>query len=196
MLMSAMKQTFQENRESKDRANLYLVGFMGTGKSAVARMVAHRLDMEWLDSDAEIERTEGRPISEIFAKDGESGFRRLERAFVESGHPERGCVVSCGGGLVLGPGMIGKLKSRGVLICLLASAETIHERTRSNQNRPLLNVENPEERIAAMLKERDPYYRESGTQILTDHRTLLEVVAHVCRVYQREAREFERVQRH
>ncbi|MEZ5278182.1 MAG: shikimate kinase [Opitutaceae bacterium] len=190
-----MNPTFQKSRETQKRTNLYLVGFMGTGKSTVARMVAQRLGMEWLDSDAEIERQAGRPISDIFARDGESGFRQLERAFIEAGHPERGCVVSCGGGLVLGAGMIGQLKSRGVLVCLQASAGTIHERTRSNQNRPLLNVENPEERIAAMLREREPYYRASGTQILTDHRTLLEVVAHVCRVYQREARDFERVQR-
>lgn len=191
-----MNDTFQKPRPSSPkRTNLYLVGFMGTGKSAVARMVAHRLGLAWLDSDTEIERVDGRSIPEIFARDGEGHFRVLEQAFVESGHPERGCVVSCGGGMVTVPGMIERLMARGVVVCLQASAQTIHERTRSNQNRPLLNVDDPEARIAAMLREREPFYRRAGTQILTDHRTLPEVAAHVGRVYLREAREFEHTRR-
>jgi shikimate kinase len=79
-----------------------------------------------------------------------------------------------------------------VVVCLLATPATIHERTRHNRNRPLLEVDNPEGRIEAMLKAREPFYREAGTQILTDHRPLADVAMHVSRVYQREAREFRR----
>jgi len=180
------------SRKPNDSVNLYLVGFMGTGKSTVARVLANRLGMLWMDSDLQIENEQGRPIQEIFARDGEETFRKLERAFIETGHPDKGVIVSCGGGLVIQPGMIDLLKSKGVVVCLLASPEMIYERTRSNANRPLLNVPDPMDRIRSILKERAPYYRMAGTQILTDHRPLTEVVLHVSRVYSREAREFLR----
>lgn len=192
MLGTGMKPGNARSPESNDRANLYLVGFMGTGKSTVARMLANRLHLHWVDSDAEIERVEGRPISEIFANEGEEAFRRLESAFMQSGHAARGCVVSCGGGLVTIPGMIDQMKAKGVVVCLLANPETIHERTRHNRNRPLLEVDDPIGRIRTMLEAREPFYREAGTQILTDHRPLVDVALHVSRVYQRESREFDR----
>lgn len=187
-----MKTSNARSPEPTDRVNLYLVGFMGTGKSTIARMLAGRLRLQWIDIDAEIERAEGRPISEIFAEEGEEAFRRLESAFMESGHPSRGCVVSCGGGLVTIPGMIDRMKAKGVVVCLLANPATIHERTRHNRSRPLLEVDDPERRIEAMLKVREPFYREAGTQILTDNRPLADVAMHVNRVYQRESREFGR----
>lgn len=80
------------------RPNLYLLGFMGTGKSSVGRKVAARLKLKFLDSDAEIEKSAGMQINDIFAKYGEEKFRQMERDFMESGHPESGCVISCGGG--------------------------------------------------------------------------------------------------
>lgn len=187
-----MKHSDARPPEPADRVNLYLVGFMGTGKSTVARLLASRLRLHWVDSDAEIEKSAGRPISEIFADEGEAAFRHLESAFMETGHPPRGCVVSCGGGLVTIPGMTDLMKSKGVVVCLLATPATIHERTRHNRNRPLLDVDDPEGRIGAMLKVREPFYRQAGTQILTDHRSLADVAVHVSRVYQRESREFSR----
>ena len=177
-------------RKPNDNVNLYIVGFMGTGKSTVARVLANRLGMLWLDSDMQIEQEQQKSIPEIFSSDGEEAFRKLERDFVDSGHPDGGTIVSCGGGLVTQPGMIETLKAKGVIVCLLASAETIYERTKSNRNRPLLDVADPLERIGAMLSDREPYYRDAGTQILTDHRSLIEVAMHVSRVYLREAREF------
>lgn len=192
MLGAGMNPGNARSPEPIDRVNLYLVGFMGTGKSTVARMLANRLRLHWIDSDAEIEKNEGRPISEIFADVGEVAFRRLESTFMESGHPSRGCVVSCGGGLVTIPGMIDQMKAKGVVVCLLANPATIHERTRHNRNRPLLEVDDPEGRIEAMLQVREPFYRKAGTQILTDHRPLTDVAMHVNRIYQRESREFDR----
>jgi shikimate kinase len=172
--------------------NLYLVGFMGTGKTTVGRVLAHRLGMTLLDSDTEIERRAGRQVSEIFDQDGEAAFRTLEREFIEAGHPAEGCVVSCGGGLVLQEGMVERLRQRGVVVCLTARPETILARTQSNQGRPLLNVPDPLGRIQELLARRDPLYRVAGTQVLTDFRPLTEIVAHVQRVYLREAREFAR----
>jgi shikimate kinase len=174
--------------------NLYLVGFMGTGKSTIGRAVAHRLRFRLLDSDHEIERQQGRTVPEIFAGDGEPAFRELERAFVESGHPDCRAVVACGGGLVVQPGMLDRLKHRGVVICLHASLETILNRTARQQNRPLLAVDDPAERIRQLYTERDPVYRQSGTLILTDGRSLAELTAHVIRVWRRDAADYARRQ--
>ncbi len=170
--------------------NLYLVGFMGTGKSTVGRAVAARLGFQLLDSDQEIERAQGRTIPEIFAQDGEPAFRTMERAFIETGHPDRATVVSCGGGLVVQPGMLEALRARGVVVCLHASIETILVRTARSRNRPLLEVENPEDRIRTLFAAREPIYRKAGTTVLTDARPLGEIVAHVIRVWQRDARDF------
>ena len=104
--------------------NLYLVGFMGTGKTTVGRSVAHRLGFKCVDSDHEIERGAGKPISRIFAEEGEAHFRALERRFIEEGHAAQRLVVACGGGLVVQPGMLELLSSRGVVVCLHASIET------------------------------------------------------------------------
>ena len=172
--------------------NLYLVGFMGTGKTTVGRTVAHWLGFALIDSDHEIERQQKKTVSEIFATDGEPAFRVMERAFIEGGHPAERAVVSCGGGLVVQSGMLELLKQKGVVICLHASLETILHRTQGNKNRPLLNVENPFERIRALYAVREPIYNQAGTVILTDGRTMPDIVQHVLRTYRREAAEFAR----
>lgn len=172
--------------------NLYLVGFMGTGKSTVGRQVARQMGFEFLDSDHEIERQQGRPVAQIFADEGEDKFRALERAYIDGGHPAGKCVVSCGGGLVVSPGMIELLHERGVVICLHASIETILQRTMHATHRPLLQVENREERLRQLYAQREEIYRRSGTQVLTDRRHLKEIVAHVLRVYRHEARSFKK----
>lgn len=170
--------------------NLYLVGFMGTGKSTVGRAAAARLGFQLIDSDHEIERAQGRTITEIFAQDGEPAFREMEKAFIEGGHPGERTVVSCGGGLVVQPGMLEALRSRGIVICLHASLETVLARTSRSRNRPLLEVENPEERIRTLYAAREPVYRRAGTMVLTDSRPLGDIAAHVVRIWQRDAREF------
>ena len=170
--------------------NLYLVGFMGTGKTTVSRIVAARLGNRWLDSDHEIERQQGRPIADIFATQGEAAFRKMEREFIETGHPDTGTVVACGGGLVIAEGMLAALQKRGVVICLHATVETILRRTSGSRQRPLLNVEDPEKRIRDLYAVRDPIYRRSGSVILTDNRPQIDVVQHVLRVYRRDAEDF------
>lgn len=170
--------------------NLYLVGFMGTGKTTVGRAIAQKTGFNVLDSDHEIERLQGKTIPDIFAQQGEPAFRAMEREFIERGHPAERTVVACGGGLVVQPGMLALLKSKGVVICLHASLETILARTARHRNRPLLAVENPEERIRTLYAAREPIYRQSGTLILTDNRPLHEIVAHVMRTWKRDAADF------
>ncbi|HSY53239.1 MAG TPA: shikimate kinase [Opitutaceae bacterium] len=175
--------------------NLYLVGFMGTGKTTVGRIVAQRLGFEPLDSDHEIERQHGKPVARIFAEEGETAFRSMEREFIEHGHPPASAVVACGGGLVVQPGLLALVQKKGVVICLHASIETILERTAGHGHRPLLNVENPEARLRELYAQREPIYRRAGTLILTDARSLDDIVNHVIRTYRREAADFGRARK-
>ena len=168
-------------------ANLYLVGFMGTGKSTVGRAIAKQLGFQFLDSDHEIERLQGKAVSRIFAEEGEARFRALEREFVENGHPAGRCVIACGGGLVVPEGMLELLRRKGVVICLHAPIETILQRTMHTNHRPLLQVENPEQRLRDLYAQREAIYRRTGTMVLTDSRPLREIVGHVLRVYRLEA---------
>jgi shikimate kinase len=170
--------------------NLYLVGFMGTGKTTVGRAVAHKLGFNAFDSDHEIERIQGKSIPDIFAQDGEPAFRAMEREFIERGHPEARTLVACGGGLVVQPGMLALLRSKGVVICLHASIETILERTARHRNRPLLAVEDPEARVRTLFAAREPIYKQAGTVILTDSRPLHDIVGHVIRAWRRDAPDF------
>lgn len=165
---------------------------MATGKSTVGRALAQRLGYRFLDSDHEIERKQGRPIREIFEQEGEEAFRRCERKFIDDGHPDEGCVVACGGGLITQPGMLETLRKKGVLVCLYATPETILRRTQGNKNRPLLNVDDPKKAIQDLLAKREPFYRSAGTLVLTDGRSLGDVTNHLQRIYLREAREFLR----
>ena len=170
--------------------NLYLVGFMGTGKTTIGRAVALRMNFDLLDSDHEIERVTGKIIPQIFEEDGEAAFRAKERQFIEYGHPPERCVVACGGGLVVQPGMLELLKEKGVVVCLHASLETVLRRTQGNRHRPLINVEDPLERMRILYTQREQIYRRSGTVILTDGRPLNDIASHVIRSYRREAADF------
>lgn len=162
---------------------------MGVGKSAIGRRVARELGYRFIDSDHQIEKVQGKRIAEIFETEGEARFRQLEREFIEAGHPDSGCVVSCGGGLVVQPGMKERLKEKGVVICLFASPESIIERTSRNQNRPLLNVPDPAAKVRALLKEREPIYMDAGICITTEGRTIPEVVRHMIRAYKSNVRD-------
>jgi shikimate kinase len=117
----------------------------------------------------------------------------MERTFVET-HPATRTVVSCGGGLIVAPGMLEALQARGVVICLHATIETILARTARNRHRPLLDVEDPEARVRALFAQREPIYKRAGTVLLTDLRPVSDMVAHVVRVWRREAADFARRQ--
>ena len=179
-----IQNTNPVNRKKQTyRPNLYLVGFMGVGKSIVGSRVARELNYSFFDSDAVIEEHVGKSVPEIFADEGEASFRKYEREFVDSGHPAEGCVVSCGGGLIVQEGMQARLKSKGVVVCLFASIDSIIERTRRSNHRPLLNADNPEERIRKLFNERESIYMASGICISTEKRSVTEVVRHVLRTY-------------
>lgn len=171
-----------QNLETKTHPNLYLLGFMGTGKSVLGKRIARRLGFSFLDSDAEIEKKCGMETKDIFAKFGEEKFRAMEREFIESGHRQNNCVVACGGGMCCREGMPELIKSKGVCVVLFSSPEEIFERVSKNNKRPLLNVENPLEKIKSLLKERTPYYMKSGVAIAADP-NLKVSEEHILRIY-------------
>ena len=163
--------------------NLYLIGFMGVGKSHFGRIVSDTLNYQFFDTDHVIENNEKTSISDIFKYQGENYFRKLERNLIESGLPNEACVVACGGGLATQEGMIELLKSKGVVISLFASKETILERTSRNENRPLLNVNDPKETISQMMDERAPIYLGADASISTEGRTVTDIMHHIIRSY-------------
>lgn len=139
-------------------ANIVLVGFMGTGKSTVGRILAARLDLSFLDMDSVIEQRQGRQISEIFAKEGEAFFRSLERQLTIELAAQQGRVIACGGGIVLNADNIRDYSSRSLVVCLRASSQTILDRVRHETHRPLLAVDDKLGRIRSILATRQPLY--------------------------------------
>ncbi len=180
-----------KNTSGNLRPNLYLIGFMGVGKTVIGRGVARRLQMRFVDSDAAIEEETGLTVADLFAQQGEARFRERERLFIEEGLPRSGCVVSCGGGLPIQPGMGELLLRNGIVVCLFARAETIVQRTVGNAKRPLLNVEDPEARVRQLLAEREPVYKRLGIGISTDGRSIAEILHNLVRTYRREEKRWK-----
>ncbi len=172
------------NHTSPQLPNLYLIGFMGTGKSVAGELAAQKLGLQFIDSDNEIERHAGQEISAIFEKSGESAFREMEKEFITNGHPRFGCLVSCGGGLPVQEGMLDALKERGLVIALWASPETIFERTKDNPTRPLLQVPDPLGKIAELLGTREGAYLAADKIISTEQRSTKTVSELIARFYE------------
>lgn len=139
--------------------NIFLIGFMGTGKSTTGRILANMSGYEFFDSDEEIEKKAGMTIKDIFSRQGESCFRKLESEVIEDLANRRGCVISTGGGVVLSGRNMEILKSNGTIISLKAKPEVILERIDKTGGRPLLNVDDPCNAIYGILNAREGLYK-------------------------------------
>jgi shikimate kinase len=140
--------------------SIFLVGMMGAGKSTIGRLLADAIGFEFIDADRELEARSGVPVPTIFEIEGEAGFRRRESALLDELTLQQGVVLATGGGSVLEPLTRQRLRERGLVIYLRTSADEVHRRTRRDKNRPLLRTENPRERIAQLLAEREPLYED------------------------------------
>ena len=145
--------------------NLYLVGMMGTGKSAVGRPLAEALGYRFIDADAVLEQAAGRTIPEIFASDGEAGFRALETAVLGQISGWHSLVVATGGGVVTRPENWGHMH-QGVVVWLDAPAALLLQRLGADPTpRPLMQAPDPEARLGALLAERRPLYAQADLTI-------------------------------
>jgi len=159
--------------------NLALIGFMGTGKSSVGRLVAELLHFTFLDTDHVIEARAGKSINDIFQVDGEATFRDWEKRIVEELTHRDKTVISTGGGLPTNQTNLDSLKTHALVVCLWASPETIFERVREHGHRPLLNEGNPLEKIRNLLKAREPYYRQADVLVNAELRSVREIAMQV-----------------
>ena len=141
--------------------NIFICGFMATGKSTVGKLLAAKMHCKFFDMDALIEAEAGMAISQIFASLGEQAFRVMESRMVKRFEKRSGCVVATGGGVIVNPGNLQILKRCGVVITLTASVESILLRAGKDDTRPLLQVEDKAERIRTLMKQREPYYSQA-----------------------------------
>lgn len=163
--------------------SVFLIGPMGSGKTAVGRLVARQLRYGFVDSDAEIESRTGVDIPFIFEKEGEAGFRVREREIVDELTRWQRMVVATGGGAILLPENRACLAERGLVVYLLASIDQQAERTRHGRHRPLLtNAENPRQRLAELMEIREPLYRGIANVVVpTDGRRVQSVADEIVR---------------
>ena len=147
--------------------NIFLIGPMGAGKSTIGRQLATLLRFEFVDSDHEIQRRTGVDIATIFDFEGETGFRKRERALIDELTQREGQVLATGGGAVLDPENRRNLSSRGLVIYLYCSPDQQYRRTMRDKKRPLLQTADPKARLQELMDDRDPLYRSTADLVVT-----------------------------
>lgn len=161
----------------KTPENIFFVGPMGAGKTTVGRQLAKALGKEFYDCDREIEKTTGADIPLIFELEGEEGFRKREQNMLAELTENTNVVIATGGGAVLAKENRANLVSRGFVIYLRAPLEFLVKRTSRDRHRPLLQTENPRERLEEIIAEREPLYKQvADMTVTTDQRSIKLVV--------------------
>lgn len=152
--------------------NIFLIGFMGAGKSTIARTLQRELGFPLVEMDERIVQEQGMSINDIFAQYGEAHFRDIESQLVVDLGKQEPSVVSCGGGVVVRPENTQNMKKSGRIVLLKASPETIFERVRNSMDRPILNGHMNVEYIAELMEKRRALYEEAADiTIQTDGKT-------------------------
>ena len=156
--------------------NIFLIGFMGAGKSTISRALGEKLKFPVVEMDERIVREQGMSINDIFAKYGEAYFRDIESALVRTIGAEGGTVVSCGGGVVVRPENTESMKQSGTIVFLTASPETVYERVKNSTDRPILNGNMNVEFIAGLMEKRRALYEEAADiRVSTDGKSVGEI---------------------
>lgn len=160
---------------------IYLIGFMGTGKTTTGRKLSRLTGKKLLDTDELIVKQEGRSISQIFAEDGEEGFREIETGiFKRLSDEKKEYIISCGGGAPLRSDNVSFMKKNGVVIRLTATAETVYERVKNNTSRPLLKSPDPMKRIVTLMGDREEAYSVAADiTVATDGKTPEDVASEI-----------------
>lgn len=148
------------------KCNIYLIGFMGTGKTTVSHRLSELLGFEEIDTDAMIACQESQSIAEIFASRGEQVFRNLETELLRKLGEEKHKIISCGGGMALRQENVRLMQENGVVVLLTAEPETILGRVQGDNGRPILNGNMNVPYIQALLAKRLPYYEAAGEVVV------------------------------
>lgn len=164
--LGVMREALYAQALAKVGGNIVLTGFMGTGKSTVARQIAKSSGMNAIDTDTNIEKKAGLAIGEIFSKLGEPKFRGLEREEIAALAESKDCVVACGGGAVLDPQNVRVLKGIGIVVLLCAGIPTILKRIKNPASRPLLRAENPQDAARKLFFARIPLYASAADLVV------------------------------
>ncbi len=151
--------------------NIVLTGFMGAGKTEVGKELSRILGWKIIDVDDEIVKSRNMTINEIFGKMGEAAFRDIEAGTIREVSRNRNVIISTGGGAVLRQENMDNLREHGVIVCLWARPETVLKRIRGNNERPLLQVEDPLKKIRELLEFRRPFYEKADFMIETDEKS-------------------------
>lgn len=164
--------------------NIFLIGFMGAGKSTIARSLQRSLNFPLVEMDERIVREQGMSINEIFEKYGENHFRQIESDLILTIGNEDASIVSCGGGVVVRSQNVENMKKSGKIVFLKATPETIYERVKNSTDRPILNGHMNVEYIAQLMeKRRTLYERAADITIETDGKTKEEICSEIiCRL--------------
>lgn len=180
--MTHSDTTTAEDTSSETSPGIFLVGPMGSGKSAVGRRLARDLGCEFIDSDAVIEERTGVDIAYIFEKEGEDGFRRREREVIDELTQHPGIVLATGGGAVLADENRAALSARGRVVYLHTSIAEQIVRTSHSRHRPLLIAGEPAQVLADLMAIREPLYRDvADIQVDTDDRAVVDVASEIAR---------------
>lgn len=158
-------------------ASIALIGFMGTGKTAVSKVLSRRLNRELIDSDKAIEKDTGMTIAEIFKKDGEDVFRDMESQMIKELKDKKGAIISFGGGVCLREENIGNIKENHKVILLEASSKVIFERVGRDSSRPVLKGKLDLASIEKIMDKRKASYRRCADKTIdTDGKTISAIV--------------------
>lgn len=157
--------------------NIYLIGFMGSGKTTVSEKLGERLGIKVIDTDCYIEKKEGRTIKDIFKTEGEDVFRDMETDMLKELDSCDDRIVSCGGGMVLRSVNVRLMKKNGKVVLLDATAATIYERVRYSTNRPVLNGNMNIEYISSLMEKRRAAYENAADIVVhTDNKNIDKIV--------------------
>lgn len=164
----ALCHTLPMNHKGTAVQNIILIGFMGCGKSTVGRELKRILHEPWIDTDQLIEQRAGCSITDIFAKQGEEGFRQIETEVLRDLRHQvtSSTIISTGGGAVLRQENREIIRSLGYVVWLRADAELIYQRTKKNRDRPILQTPDPRAVIRELLATREPIYRQCAHLVI------------------------------
>lgn len=170
--------------EKNEKSNLYLIGFMGAGKSTIARMLSKKMGKALVEMDERIVKEQGMSINEIFEIHGEEYFRQVESRLVQTLGREGNCIVSCGGGVAVRQENVDHMRESGRIVFLSATPETIYQRVKNSTDRPILNGHMNVEYIEELMEKRRGFYEAAADIVIsTDDRSREDICAEIMKFF-------------